>query len=420
MTSPISVDILEADADTLVAAVDFDHVVDGSVQDMVTGDSLGQLSVGLESTNRDDLLVEGRVLRWNGTADPPFHSIVEANDQVSIAESHSRVPRQISVRGRGLVAQWEAARVNQWSGMEHVAYYTRHFNYASPGKASEIDGTAYDHGPVLDYDSNGQPNQPDRPPPATWRAPSARRLGSAAFNLDEPDGVSLFHTTITTGDATILRQHATADDRVLGWVGGVPVLKGPDEPQVTWLETWPSATKVLPSTTYDIVFRTINEFTALGGSATWLGAAGWLLESPTAGLTPDTLAYVTTTSWSALRPLTDPTPGWTPFEIVEVLLAEWQTGNQLTGWTVVDMSSTVEVEWDEIEERTYETQKTTGLDVLQGFESDGLAEFDVQVVEGEKRLLVFPPGTMGDHHTGATGPTPGVAELLSLQFRWAA
>ena len=154
----ITLDVLEPDATTLVAAVEMANVVDGSVEDMVAGDSLGELAVGLESPNRPDLLVRGRVLRWNGTGYQPFHSIVEANDQVSIAETGSKVPRQITVRGRGLVAQWEAARVGQWPDMAHVPYYTRHFNYASPGKCEEIDGTAYDHGAVLDIDSNGQPN----------------------------------------------------------------------------------------------------------------------------------------------------------------------------------------------------------------------------------------------------------------------
>lgn len=417
MTSLITIDILEEDAETVVAAVVAGSVVDGAVQDMVTGDSLGELSVGLESPNRGDLAVEGRVLRWNGTGDDPFHSIIEANSQVSIADSKSFVPRQISVRGRGLIAQWEAARVGQWPGMQQVAYYTRHFNYASPGKASTINGPAYDHGLVLDYDSNGQPNQPDRPPPTSWRAPTARRIGSAAFNLDEPDGVSLFRTTLTTGDATILRQHGTADDRILGWTGGVPVLKGPEKPQVTWLETWPSATLLQPSWTYDIVYATSNEFTAAGGSATWLGAAGWLLADQGSGLTTDTLAYVTDPSgWNALRPLLEPTPGWTPPEICTTLLAEWQAQNQLTGWVVVDEGEG----WDEIQERTYETGKATGLDVLRSFEADGLAEFAVTVVAGEKRLHVFKPGEMGNHHTGAPGPAPTAAELTSLSFQWVA
>ena len=199
------------------------------------------------------------------------------------------------------------------------------------------------------------------------------------------------------------------------------MLKGPDAPQVTWLETWPSATAVNPDTTYDIVYATSNEFTALGGSATWLGAAGWLLDNQGAGLTADTLAYVTQTSgWYALRPLLDPTPGWTPPEILAVLRTEAAAKNQLTGWQVIDMAPTVGVEWTAIQERTYETRKTTGLDVIRGFETDGLAEFSTEVVSGVKRLLVFPPGTMGNHHTGATGPTPDAHELVSASYRWAA
>lgn len=415
MTLEVSVDILEPDATTLVETVDAAHIVDGAVSDMVSGDSLGQLSVGLESPQRDALAVEGRVLRWNDGGTPRFWSLIGANDQVSLSESKSKVPEQITVRGRGLVGQWEDARVQQWPGMERAKYYTRHFNYASPGKCERINGTAYSHGLVLDYDENGQPNQPDRPPPSTWRAPTAHRLGSAAFNLDEPDGVHLFRTQITTGSAPILRQHATSDDRILGWVGGVPVLKGPDAPQVTWLDTWPSATEVNPDTTYDIVYRSTNEFTELGGSATWMGAAGWLLPSPSAGLSPDTLAYVSQASgWNALRVLLDPTPGWTPPEMLTVLLAEWQAGNQLTGWQVIDMG----VGWDEIQERTFETRKTTGLAVLQGLEADGLAEFNVTVTGGVKRLEVYRPGTLGNYDTAAPGVSL-IDRLVTVQHRWA-
>ncbi len=422
MTTEITVDILEADASTVVASVDLDHVIDGSVDDMVVGDSIGELVVGLESPNRPHLATRGRVLRWNGTGSTQFHSIIEANDQVSVAESGSSVPKQIRVRGRSLITQWESMRVRQWPGMEGANYHTRHFNYASPGKCAAINGTAHDHGKVLDIDANGQPNQPERPPPTSWRAPTARRLGSAAFNLDEPDGVSLFRTSITTGSAArFLRQHATADDRVLGWVGGVPVLKGPEAPRVTWLETWPAATPIESSTTYDVVFATSNEFTELGGSATWLGAAGWLLDNESAGLTSSTLAYVSQTSgWYALRPLLGPTPGWSPPEILEVLRSEAASRNQLTGWQVIDMGPTVGVSWTPIQERTFETSKTTGLDVVGGFESDGLAEFDTEVVSGVKRLLVFPPDTMGNYYTAAPGVSIPAGRLVSASYRWAA
>lgn len=418
------VTVLDENATTEITDIDPRSIVDGEVQDMLSGDSLGRLVVGLECPQREAFAVKGLVLRWEIPGERPFHSIIEANDQTTLTESHSRVPRQISVSGRGLIAQWAQARVQQWPGMEQVPYYTRHFNYASPGKAAEIDGSVYDHGLVLDYDADGQPNQPDRPPPTTWREPTAHRIWTRAFTLDMPGGTSLMRTTVTPTDNVILRQHGTADDRLLVWVGGVPVLTGPAAPAWTWGEVWPSLTELQTGITYDVVARCENEYTVPGGSAAWLALAGWLLPDQSSPLDNPLLAYHSDlTGWNGLELLDDPTPGWIVPDILDVLLAEWQDANQLTGWTVIDMAATVGVDWEPMEETTFEVDKQTGLDVL-GQLADGQAEFDVEVVDGDKRLLCYPPGTMGDYHTGATGPEVrkgedgAAAELVSHSVRW--
>ena len=64
----VSVDILNADAATPVATVD--AIADATVQDMISGDSTGELSVGLESAVKDHLNAWGRVLRWNLDGEP--------------------------------------------------------------------------------------------------------------------------------------------------------------------------------------------------------------------------------------------------------------------------------------------------------------------------------------------------------------
>lgn len=412
MTVRIAVDILEADADTGVATVDV--IADAEVQDMISGDSLGRLAVGIESAVKDALNDRTRVLRWNLDGGPVFHSLVETNDHVDLTESHSRVPRQVTVSGRGLEAQFEDVRVQQWPGMEQVDEYdVRHFNYASPGKCEEINGSVYDHGPVLDYDSNGQANQPDRPPPTTWRDTEAKRIWTRAFTLDMPGGTSLMRTTITPGDDVVLRQHGTADDRLLVWVGGVPVLTGPDAPAWVWGDVWPSLTLLQAGVTYDIVVRCENEYTVPGGSAAWLALSGWLLPDQASPLDPSLLAFHTeTTGWYGLELLDDPTPGWTDPEIVSVFLAEWQAANQLTGWVVVDMAAEVDAEWTPSQEKTFTVDKQTGLDVLRSLD----AEIAVEVVDGAKRLLMFPPGTRGDYVTGATGPMS--SKVMARSYRW--
>lgn len=417
----ITVDILEPDADTVVAAVEMETLVDGSIDDPVRGEGNGQLVVGLESANRAQLLVEGRVLRWNGVGDVPFHTLIENNGQVSKAETTSQVPRQITVSGRGIIAQWAAVRVSQWPGMRHreVRYYTRHFNYAPPGKSADIDGTAYEHGLVLDFDAYGQPNNPAQPPPQAWRDPTAQRIWSAAYSGDQEQGTSLFKVTITVDADKVFRQHLTADDRALPWIGGVPVGRLPDFPTVVWHDTYPTTTLLVESAgTYDIVVRCENEFSVPGLSIAWLGQAGWLLDSPSTPLTAGQLIVHSDDSWNALDCTDTPTPGWTVPEILTVLLAEFQDDGGLTGWTIIDMGPTVSVEWDQLLETNFETKKTTGLDVINQF-ANGQAEFDVIVEGGVKKLRCFPPGTMGTYHTSPADPPELTAvDITDLSFGW--
>lgn len=421
----VQVDVVEADGTTLVEELPFNIVADGQVQDMLTGDSLGELTIGLEaSSDVKAALTFGRLLRWNGTGTQPFHSVIRESDQVSVAETKSQVPRTITVSGPGLEGQWEDARVQQWPGMEHeeVRYYTRHFNYASPPKVGHIDGSVYDHGRVLDYDVYGQPNQPDREPPKTWRDKDAKRLWTAPFSLDVPDGAALFRFTFATNDTNIyLRLHAVADDRVMpAWIGGVPVLRNQPAPDYVWGDTWATTVKLQPETTYDVVIRAQNEYTAPGGSAAWMGCAAWALISPDQPLETAQLKFRSQTAgWSGLDlPDPTPTPGWNPYEVCYVLCEEWQDSGHLTNWVVHDMSSTVGVEWEQQEEITFEVDKTTGLDVIRQFEGDGLAEFEALVVGGSKLLRAYPPGTRGDHATNPLPPTVSAAELMSLRHRW--
>ena len=413
----ITLDILEADATTLVVAVDMAAVVDGQTEDPIDPGGLGELSVGLESANRADLEVKGRVLRWNGTGTQPFHSLIEDNGQVSKAESHSQIPQQVTVRGRSLMGQWDDVRVGQWPGMDHfeVQYYTRHFNYASPGKASAINGTAYEHSLVLDFDAYGQPTNPAQPPPATWRDPTAMRIWTAAYSGSQTVGTSLFRTTMTPDATKVLRMHATADDRFVGWVGGVPVMKGPDFPSVGWHDTWPSTGLVIEDVTYDVVFRCENEFSVAPFSIAWLAVSGWLLDGSGSSLAASALEFHTDDTWDALDCTTSPVPGWIVPDILDVLLGEWQDQGGLTNWVVTDMTPG---DWSEIPETTFETRKTTGFKVLEQL-ADGQAEFDVKVVAGVKHLRCYAPGTLGDYHTTPADPaTLTDADITDLAHQW--
>jgi hypothetical protein len=413
VTPQVTVDILEADAVTLVSALDMTSVVDGTVEDPLQGDGLGQIVVGLESANRAQLEVKGRVLGWNVDGAARFYSVVEANEQVTLPPGHDPAGPRITVKGRGLHSQWEAPRVQQWPGMQQVPYYTRHVNYASPGKAASIDGAVSDHAPVLWFDAFGQPVNPQQPPPASWRDPGARRIWSAPYSGSQRTGVSLFRKRITTGTShLVFRWHGTGDDRVLGWCGGVPILKCPDYPTVIWGNTYASTTLLQATSTYDLVARAENEPSTPPFSVAWLGMAGWLLISDGDGIDSTTLACHTDTSWTCLECIDIPTPGWIVPEILATFLAEWQTENFLTGWQVVDMTPSA---WSPILEKNWPTKTTSGLAVLNSF--DGQGEFAVAVQGGVKKLLCFAPGMMGDF-ANATPPEFTNVEILDLTHEW--
>lgn len=417
MSSPISVDILEADAVTAVASVDFSAVVDGSIEDPIQGEGLGELAVGLESPNREDLEVKGRILRWNGTGTYPVHTLIEDNNQVSKADSRSQVPLRITVRGRGLIGQWDDVRVGQWpetrSSLQR--YYTRHFNYASPGCSDRINDTSYEHDLVMKYDGDGQPDADAWPPPSTWRDPTAQRIWSQPYSGDQGVGVSLFRKPYTAPENGVLRSHMAIDDGGIAWLGGVPILKTPDFPERGWTDTFPASTWVNEDAELDLVVKAYNILSGPPLSIAWLGFASWLLPFNTTPISADSLQFHSDDTWDALELLNDPLPGWIVPDIVSTLLNEWQTIDQgLTGWEVIDGA---EGEWDELEETNFECGKTTGAGVLAQL-SDGLAEFRVRVDGGMKQLWCYPPGRMGNHHAGGTPPELQANEYLDLSHRW--
>ena len=422
MSPQITVDILEADADTPVASIVPDYVVDGSVEDPIGDTGIGELSLGLDSPNRADI-VKGRVLRWNGTGDEPFHSIIEAAPQVSLTESHSRVPRQVTIRGRGLLGQWDDARVQQWPGMRHdeIKYYTRHFNYASPNKCAAIDSTVYEASPVMHYDSNGQPVRSYSAylPPPTWRDPGAKRICLSNPPGIQPVGRYLFRKTVTIAGG-VIRHHAVADDRFLAWLGGVPILKCPDAPHIGIEETYATATWIpSPGALYDFVVSTENRFETedgiVGGDISWLGYAAWQLPTTTSPLSASDLLIRSDNTWKGMDCHDTPTPGWTVPEILQQLLGEWQDLNQLTGWEIVDMDPG---NWPEMLETNFETQKTTGVGVLSQL-ADGEADFATRVQGGAKQLLCYPFGTMGTYDTAPSSPPVFEdADITELSFDW--
>ena len=76
------------------------------------------------------------------------------------------------------------------------------------------------------------------------------------------------------------------------------------------------------------------------------------------------------------------------------------------------MAAAVGVDWVPSQEVTFTVDKETGLDVLNKLQ----AEIAVEVVAGVKRLLMFPPGTRGNYHSGADGPV--ASKVMSRSHRW--
>jgi hypothetical protein len=412
VTAQITVKLLEADAVTEVDAepLDVQTVESVSFEDPIGPDGSFQMVVGLENSLRQELRTEGRVLEWSDDGTPVYWSVIAPGSQevTRARENRSLVAKTITVKGPSLLGQWADARVPQWTAMRHWPYYTRHFNYASPGKNLLIDGPVYEHAPVMDYDDYGAATRPTQPPPQSWRETTAQRIWTTEFSTDQPTGPVLLKSTISTAAATIWRSHQTMDDRGIGWLAGVPFFKPQEFPSVLWHDTWPETVLLNQYTAYDLVYRVENEFSVPGASVAWLGHASWLLESPETAITSARLAEVSGSWWYGLDCTSTPVPGWIVPDVLEQLLFEWQLMGYLTGWTVVDMTPGV---WEEHAEISFEVNRQTGLGVLQQL-STGQAEFSFDVTGGQKRLLCYAPGLLGNYHLDDTAPKLADGEII--------
>lgn len=391
--------------------IDVSTVASVEFEDPIGPDGTFGMVLGLETPLRQELRQEGRVLEWRDGDTPIYWSVIapQSEEVLRARENKSQVARTITVKGPSLLGQWADARVPQWPGMRHWPYYTRHFNYASPGANLQIDQPVYEHAPVMDYDEFGAATRPSQPPPATWREPTAQRIWTSPFSGDQPVGPSLFKTIITTDAAQIFRAHQTMDDRGPGWIGGVPFFKPGEYPSVMWHDTWPETVLLLQHTAYDLVYRVDNEFSVSGSSIAWLGHASWMLPDPTTPISDARLCTVSSDYWTGLDCSSTPLPGWTAPDVLAQLLAEWQLDGYLAGWVIVDMT---EGEWESHPEITFEVDRQNGQDVLRQLTTDGMAEFGFDVHEGDKRLLCYAPGLMGNYHLDASAPRIRTREIL--------
>jgi hypothetical protein len=413
VTAQITVKLYEADAVTPVDAdpVDVNTVVSVEFEDPIGPDGSFELVAGRECHLRNDLRVDGRVLEWSDDGTPVYWSVIAPGSEevLKAKENRSKIPQTITVKGPSLLGQWADARVVQWTAMRHWPYYTRHYNYASPGKNLLIDQPVYEHAPVMDYDEWGQATRPAQPPPNSWRETTAQRIWTAPFSGDQPTGPSLLKTSIASNASTIWRSHQTMDDRGIGWLAGVPFFKPQEYPAVMWHDTWPETVLLEQFTAYELVYRVQNEASVSGASIAWLGHASWLLPTPTAAITNARLACVSDSTWTGLDCSSTPIPGWTVPDVLDQFLFEQQLLGYLTGWVVADMTPG---DWEEHEEITFEVGRDTGLTMLQSFQTNNMAEFTFDVFEGQKRVLCYAPGKLGNYHLDASAPKLADTEII--------
>ena len=411
MQAEVTVKLFEADATTAVDPDPVDSIVRCSYEDPIGPDGTFELVAGLETHLRRELRVEGRVLEWSVGGTPRYWSVIAPGSAEVIVprENRSQVPRTITVKGPSLLGQWADYRIQQWPGMRTWPYYTRHFNYASPGANLQIDQPVYEHARVMDYDEYGAATRPTQPPPPSWRERSAMRIWTAPFSGDQPVGPSLFKTIIGADARTIWRSHQTMDDRGTGWVGGVPFFKPGEFPSVLWHDTWPETVLLEQNTAYDLVYRVDNEFSVSGASIAWLGHASWLLDTPTTPITDSKLCTVSNDYWTGLDCSSDPLPGWIVPDVLQLLRGEAFVDGYLSDWVVVDMTPG---EWEVHPEITFEVGRTTGQDALRQLADGGMGEFAADVHEGQKRLLCYAPGRMGDFHLDTTAPRILPGEII--------
>lgn len=278
------------------------------------------------------LIPYGSVLRFRLDGGAVFASLVETKERATVA-SGEEADQETKVAGRGTLAVFEEAVVEPILGTDRPVFSdVRFWNFASPDVS--VAGWQQAVGnPVSDFG-----------PPEGWTDDAAEwiwdRYGAAYNPVNGPPlGDVYFRRVFTVATRVVAEAWAAADDEYEVWLDGLPILS--DGLVVGYQGQSRSVQVELDAGTHWLAARASNIFPNRSGFRFTLFELG----SDPLGV-PVGVIIRSDASWIQTGYPPQP-PGFTPGEILRVLLEEAQARGALTGVTLffTDNTDSLGVPW---------------------------------------------------------------------------
>lgn len=271
--------------------------------------------------------VNGRVVRLALDATTVFAFLIEGRTQHTVAQGEDS--RQlVELKGRGTMARWEALVVYPEGGVGGTLLgETRYFNFASP----YFDASGWALVSAVDLDDVLQPA------PARWPNATTKKIrpgGSPLVDRD-PEEFGVRSEFITAGGDKTYRIFYTGDDGVDMFIDGVRIASEV-RPRM-WQEPRQIDVRLLDGTHLWALKGTNVDFPGLNYS--WVAAA--IYEVGSDG-TLGALVHETDATWTGVQFGTTP-PGFTPWEVLDILLTEAQARGAVPELTLAG-SATLDVD----------------------------------------------------------------------------
>lgn len=280
----------------------------------------GSTDAGFVVTNRwikfrlDGTVVQaGRIQPW---------------DQQTIAAGEE-ASEDLTISGPGLLATLNDARVYPHPSTGRLARDVRFFNFASPDYPDVASWS-----PAIELYQQGDPGTslPGVDVPENWPDPSAYWIWGTMYDLmaspPQDVGDCYFRTTVTLADEGDYAFFITADDGYELWVDGV--LLAAQTEAFIWRQTY-RIDQFLDAGTHTVAIKATNIDRPSSPTTNHAGLL-FALYSTSSGGELGVLELHSDDTWDCLAYPATP-PGFTPGEILTILLDEAQDRGSVEWWT---------------------------------------------------------------------------------------
>ncbi len=260
------------------------------------------------------------IIRYSLDGVARFAGLIESKHTKAV-DPGEEANETVEFKGRGTLAIWEEAVTYPEQGLGSLPFSdTRLFSYAS----TKFDSSGWGSSFVVKQQSN--PATPYPNAPSGWPDPTAYWIWAVPFASPQPVGDCYFRKTFTIAAETTVRVFCTADDGIELYIDGALVLS---ETKAYLWGTTKQSDIFLSAGTHTVAVKGTN-IARPASPSTNIAA---ILVSLMAINADGTLGSVIVNTDSTWQSVGYPTvvPGFTPGQILRILMQEAQARGTLTG-----------------------------------------------------------------------------------------